>query len=291
MCPNGNTVLGQRELFYQHNPFQNVLQPSKADVDEWNRILLNHIRRLFGYTGPEYEIEPDACLHALAMWNHERALTTVWDEKYPDGADCKQGGPHACDTFYPTDVQDQRPYLPDGHPGCDFQYGMAAGILAGAKADIPWSIALSRVFCIPLRNGGFWGGHLGPFFRRTTFGFNFWDIDPNDMSSMNVRTMARWSGPLQPHLYTDPSLSMAQPASSSIPVCLDEGDTCREDDACCDGTCVPTFRGNSVCSSMSDISKTCITIGQVCYQGEDECCEGSSCITTRYGTGRCYYDD
>ena len=288
-------MLGQRELFYQHNPFENVLQPSKADVDEWNRILLNHIRRLFGYTGPKYEIQPDVCLHALAMWNQERKLSTIWDTKYPDGADCKQGGPHACDGFYPTDVEDQRPYLPDGHPGCTFNYGTAVGVLAGAKADIPWSITLSRVFCTTLGNEGFWGGHLGPFFRRTKFGFNFWDYDPTDLTSMNVRTMARWGGTLQPHLYADPSFPTT---GTSQAVCVDEGESCEEGDVCCEGTCIPTFWGNGVCSSASAIFRpaafesSCITIGKVCYVRDDhECCDGSSCIATRFGIGRCYYDE
>lgn len=237
-------MLGQRELFYKYNPFEDVFKPSKADVDEWNRILLNHIRQLFGYTGPEYEIEPDVCLHALAMWNQERRMTTMWDEKYPVGADCKTGRPHACDLFYPTNPADQRPYLPEGHPGCTFSGGTAAGILAGAKADIPWSIALSRVFCITLRNAGFWGGHLGPFFRRSMFGVNFWDEDSSDMSSMAVSTMFRCGGLLQPHLYIDRS---TLPEEASAPLCLATGKVCYRADECCEGRCITTRLGAGRC--------------------------------------------
>ena len=260
------------------------MEPSKTDVDEWNRILLNHIRSLFGYTGQEYEIEPDVCLHALAMWNRERKLTTIWDNKYPIGADCREGRPHACDRFYPTDIEDQRPYLPEGHPGCQFNGGTAAGILSGAKADIPWSIALSRVFCITLRNGGFWGGHLGPFFRRTKFGFNFWDRDPTDMSSMDVSTMARWGGQLQPHLYTDPSTLPEKPTISN-PVCLETGESCYHSDVCCEGSCIMTSFGRGSCNPEPQAS--CVSVDKVCYNS-DQCCEGR-CISTRLGVGRCYY--
>mmetsp|Transcript_8184 Transcript_8184/g.16442 ORF Transcript_8184/g.16442 Transcript_8184/m.16442 type:complete len:417 (+) Transcript_8184:84-1334(+) len=287
VCPGGNTVLGQRKLFYQHNPFDNVLHPSKADVDEWNRFLLQHIRRLFGYTGPDYEIEPDVCLYALAMWNQERQLTTLWDSKYPVGADCKEGDPHACDSFYPTDMEDQRPYLPEDHPGCELKFGTSAGILTGAQADLPWSIVLSRVFCTTLRHGGFWSDDLGPFFRRTTFGLNFWDMDPTDMTSTEVRIVARWGGTLQPHLYPDPS---RVPATDTV--CVDVGESCQQGDVCCEGTCIPTFRGSGVCYNISaepQAGASCVSIGKVCYES-GECCDGSSCITTRFGKGRCYYE-
>lgn len=49
VCPSGNTILGLKELYYQHNPFSDVYRPTKAEVDEWHRLVVNHIRKLFGY--------------------------------------------------------------------------------------------------------------------------------------------------------------------------------------------------------------------------------------------------
>ena len=45
ICPNGgDTIRGIREVFYQHNPFADNRNPTKAEVDEWHRIALNHVR-------------------------------------------------------------------------------------------------------------------------------------------------------------------------------------------------------------------------------------------------------
>lgn len=42
-----------RELFYLHRPFADVPNPTKAEVDNWHRLSLNHIRAMVNYTTPD----------------------------------------------------------------------------------------------------------------------------------------------------------------------------------------------------------------------------------------------
>lgn len=53
LCPGGDQIRGIREVFYETNPFQDVKNPTKAEVDEWHRIAINHIRALVGYTSED----------------------------------------------------------------------------------------------------------------------------------------------------------------------------------------------------------------------------------------------
>ena len=42
---------------------------------------------------------------------------------------------------------------------------------------------------------GFWGGHVGPFFHREKFGFDFWDVGAHAI------LRGKWTGKLMPNLY------------------------------------------------------------------------------------------
>ena len=42
ICPSVDLIRGIREVFYQHNPFADNANPTKAEVDEWHRIAINH---------------------------------------------------------------------------------------------------------------------------------------------------------------------------------------------------------------------------------------------------------
>jgi len=53
ICPSADRVRGIREVFYQHNPFKDNKNPTKAEVDEWHRIAINHVRALVGYTSAD----------------------------------------------------------------------------------------------------------------------------------------------------------------------------------------------------------------------------------------------
>jgi len=194
MCPNG-VVRGMRELFYQHNPFSDVNNPAKGEVDEWHRLLINHIRTLVGLPMPQYEIKKDYCTFAESRWFDERKHTTGWDTKYSEGDTCQVSpGSHCGFTFIPG-AEDQGPYLPAGYPSCGPGFSGSEGML-GASPSAPWSTKFSGSFCGVLNNEGYWGGHVGPFWGRTKFGFSFWPTG-------GVR--ANWTGTGLPQLYCNPN--------------------------------------------------------------------------------------
>ncbi len=204
LCSSGDQIRGIREVFYQTKPFVDNKNPTKAEVDEWHRIAINHIRALVGYTTPDRQIQKDHCLFVRALWGNERSFTTMWDTKYPgtvgSAAGPCQGSKNAhCGATFIPDANDQIPYLPKNYPLCSTEPG-AEGIFPGPKSNIPWSIKFSRAFCSTLATEGFWGGHTGPWFHREKFGFNFWDADPKNNNN-NAVLRAKWGGKLMPSLY------------------------------------------------------------------------------------------
>ena len=208
ICPSVDRIRGIREVFYQHQPFADVNNPTKAEVDEWHRIAINHLRSLIGYEGEAYEVTPDHCMFARALWGDERKFTTQWDEKYPgengSAAGPCQGSSNAhCGASFIPDLEDQAPYLPEGHPGCSAGQG-SEGVFSGPKSNIPWSLKWSRGFCNTLLAEGYWGGHVGPWFHREKFGFSFWDNDPENNNN-NAVLRAKWTGELRENLYCNPA--------------------------------------------------------------------------------------
>lgn len=83
ICPSGDRVRGLRKVFYDNKPFADNANPTKAEVDEWHRLAINHVRALVGYTSPERQVKKDHCMFARALWGDERKFTTKWDDKYP----------------------------------------------------------------------------------------------------------------------------------------------------------------------------------------------------------------
>jgi len=203
ICP-GNTILGLREVFYEANPFSDPVNPTKAEVDNWHRIAINHVRALVGYTEEEYQIEPNQCLHVRALWSEERKNTDIWDARYPDKTCVGSTNPHCGASFIPS-VEDQQPYLPDGVESCGARAG-SEGLFNAAKSNIPWSIRFIRPLCSTLGSEGFWGGHTGPWFHRKQFGFSWRDTDPDNFNS-NAGLVAKWSGPKAPRKYVDPRIT------------------------------------------------------------------------------------
>jgi len=200
ICP-GNTVRGIRKIFYDKNPFADNVNPTKAEVDNWHAIAVNHVRAMVGYTGEEYTIKPDKCLHLRALWSTERHRTRMWDtDKYPGTCDGSTN-PHCGAGFLPSE-EDQQPYLPDGINYCGKRAG-SEGLFSAAKSNIPWSIKWIRPFCSTLGTEGFWGGHTGPWFHRTEFGWDWRDSEPSNFNS-NAGLRAKWSGPSGPVLYKNP---------------------------------------------------------------------------------------
>lgn len=208
MCPSVDQVRGIREVFYKHKPFADNKNPTKAEVDEWHRVAINHVRALVGYIEEERQIKKNHFLFARALWSDQRANTNMWDAKYPGNngsayGPCNSGhsNPHCGDGFVP-DATDQIPYLPKGYVK-DIKGSTAGGIFSSSKADIPWSIKWSRSFCVALKQEGFWGGHVGPWFHREKFGFSFWDSAPNNQNSIAV-LRAKWGGKLMNNKYKKP---------------------------------------------------------------------------------------
>lgn len=228
ICPlNGNTIRGLREVFYATPPFADNANPTKAEVDEWHRIALNHLRALVGYNVSEdpadaeisYAVEKDHCMFARALWGQEIKFTTKWDADYPDKS-CegnREIDSHCGASFIPS-LEDQAPYLPEGHPGCSTAAG-AEGVTPAPKAVIPWSFKWSRALCSYLGTETFWGGHVGPFFHRKKFGFSFYDLDtsPNRDQDTNAVLRAKWTGPLMENIYPDPrNLSISDLENSAL---------------------------------------------------------------------------
>jgi len=204
LCPSGDQIRGIREVFYKVKPFADNNNPTKAEVDEWHRIAINHIRALVGYTSEDRQVKKDQCLFVRALWGDERKFSTIWDAKYPGtngsaAGPCQGSGNEHCGATFIPNSSDQKPYLPENYADCTDGEG-AEGIFPSPKSNIPWSIKFSRAFCSALGSEGFSGGHVGPWFHREKFGFSFWDSDPNNNNSIAI-LRAKWSGKLMPSLY------------------------------------------------------------------------------------------
>ncbi len=214
ICPSGDRIRGIREVFYKNKPFADNKNPTKAEIDEWHRIAINHVRALVGYTSEDRQVKKDHCMFARALWGDERKFTTKWDAKYPGtlgsafGPCLGSGNAHCGATFVP-DANDQAPYLPQGHPRCGTPSG-SEGVFSAPKSNIPWSIKWSRAFCSTLHAEGFWGGHTGPWFHREKFGLSFWDNDPNSNNN-NAILRAKWTGQLMPNVYCNPADTKCDP--------------------------------------------------------------------------------
>jgi hypothetical protein len=208
LCPSVDRVRGIREVFYDSKPFADNANPTKAEVDEWHRIAINHVRALVGYTSEERKVKKDHCMFARALWGDERKFTSASDAKYP-GTNGSAAGPcqgssnaHCGASFLPT-PEEQAAYLPEGHPACSADAG-SEGVFSGPKSNIPWAIKWSRGFCNTLMAEGYWGGHVGPWFHREKFGLSFWDADPANNNN-NAVLRAKWTGNLLPNLYCNPA--------------------------------------------------------------------------------------
>lgn len=90
-------------------------------------------------------------MFARALWGDERKFTTMWDAEYPGTLGSAYGpcvgssNAHCGATFIPN-LEDQAPYLPDGHPGCSVVAG-SEGVFSGPNSNIPWAIKWSRGLC------------------------------------------------------------------------------------------------------------------------------------------------
>eukprot|EP00964_Phaeocystis_antarctica_P008671 scaffold4693_cov73-Phaeocystis_antarctica.AAC.1 len=114
LCPSVDRLRGIREVFYATNPFADNENPTKAEVDEWHRVAINHARALIGYTSEDRQVKKDHCMFARALWGAERRFSTTWDAKYPGVFDsaagpCFGGTNGHCGASFLPDANDQAP--------------------------------------------------------------------------------------------------------------------------------------------------------------------------------------
>ena len=171
MCPknaDGKHVLrGLRQRFDEVQPFADTANPTKAEVDRWNGVVLTHIRSLAGI---DHEAKPDVCLAARALWANQWRHTDTWgpaDAANPNQYVCPPAGSdaHCGASFVPNTVAKQAPYLPLGHGKCAAGAGSEGAF--GHSPNSPWSLKTAEVFCGTLKAEGYWGGHTGSVARRT----------------------------------------------------------------------------------------------------------------------------
>jgi len=221
MCPKnagGKHVLrGLRQRFDEFKPFADNANPTKAEVDRWNGVVLTHIRKLAGI---DHEAKPDVCLSARALWANQWRHTTIWspaDATNPNRYVCPPAGSdaHCGASFVPNTMEKQMPYLPQGHGKCSATAGAEGAF--GHSPSSPWSLKTAEVFCGTLKAEGYWGGHTGPFWGREKFGFGFW----HDGSAR-----FKWGGVRKASIYADPRKDMftkldGLDASCQTKVCAD----------------------------------------------------------------------
>ena len=151
ICPknsDGKHMLrGLRQHFDEVQPFADNTNPTKAEVDRWNGIVLTHIRNLVGIN---HDAKPDVCLMARALWANQWRHDTIWssaDAANPNQYVCPPAGSdmHCGASFVPKTVELQRPYLPVGHGKCPKTAGSEGAF--GHSPKSPWSSKTAEVFC------------------------------------------------------------------------------------------------------------------------------------------------
>jgi hypothetical protein len=171
--PKPNVMLGLQDLYNRVRPFKDHYAPTVAEIDQWNLVVLRHLRSLFGIKTP---VEGDRCLYIHSVFAHEKKFSTKWDAKYPKEASCVGKGAH-CGWKFKPDASEQTPYL-EGGPPCD-KFGAFYEGFFGATPDDPWSIKfanfLKGVVCSEGRVG-----HAGPLFEAKVVGIGYYFDGKNE---------------------------------------------------------------------------------------------------------------
>lgn len=177
ICPHVDVIRGIEAVFDKTQPFADINNPTTAEIDNWHRIAINHVRALVGYTEEDRQIKNDVCISAGAVWQNELQYGERSEEWKTDKCAETNSSQH-CGFKYVASEEIAKLYLthaPDTVCNRTRDVGQAEGIFPSPKMDIPWSVKFSRGFCNNLKSEGFWGGHTGPWFHRSKFGFAFWN--------------------------------------------------------------------------------------------------------------------
>lgn len=214
LFPRHGIMRGLKQLYERHKPFKDERKPTKAEVDEWNRLVINHFRALCGYGDEKYKVKNSHALYIMSLWSDEVKFTDKWDgDPYRDGKTVIQDKnswddylkrAHYGFGFVPPEGK-QKPYYPSGVTPTIFKGNTAEGISA-VRQWAAWSTKLSIVLGNMLKTEGFWGGHLGPLWHREKIGISYYKplIDADADKRITVQVRLLYHGELRKPLYTDP---------------------------------------------------------------------------------------
>lgn len=171
--PNGDAVmLGLKEKYDSIRPFSDEMNPTVAEIDNWNFDTIRHFRSLWGITVP---IEPSRELFLQAQWAKEYRDSNFWDSRYPPPgtANCSSTNKvdHCGFSWFPTNPDDQTPYLEGGAPVTTNSV-LSEGLGPLSDPSLPWWIKFSSFIKHFVEIEGR-TGHPGPIWKRTCMGINF----------------------------------------------------------------------------------------------------------------------
>jgi hypothetical protein len=202
--PGNGEMRGLRQLYYTVKPFLDPTNPTPGEFENWNILVINHFRNLFGKTNPAVLSKENTL---AAQWANERQMTDGWDAKYPTGICTSTSGPHCGFGFWLSggwtldpvtkkwNSSDQQPYLTGPTlPILDRQFhfygpyfstdggwetgksikppvafGASAEGIASAKIDENLALLMSHV----IRSWICDGGHVGPLWGRKLLGISY----------------------------------------------------------------------------------------------------------------------
>ena len=191
--PTPNHMRGLRDRFYEVRPFADNMNPTVAEIENWNVEVIRHYRSLMGFNDTTHPVSNNKCDYLKAAWSTERFHTDKWNALYPGEPSNPERGPCAlpfdrnahCGGGFIPQPQHQAPYLcPSAMPPCT-RANQTEGT-QNAKM-VPWSIMLSRVIHSFYASDGI-GAHTGPFAGRQFFGTSWW------RTGDNVVFRGKWSG-------------------------------------------------------------------------------------------------
>ena len=193
ICLGAEKIRGLKQLYdaKKEQLFPDPINVTKAQMDEWHRLFINHLRVLTGlleydenynYVGNTiYEVKNDVCVYARTLWSQERHRTTIWNSRYPEGRCLDDDGnvldpnPHCGASFIPS-YDDQKPYLPVGHRQCGGGDGGSEGVTQ-TLSGLVWPLKIKRAVCSYMPSNT-WDPHAGPFFFREKIGLSFRSVFP-----------------------------------------------------------------------------------------------------------------
>ena len=79
IAPNGNTFIGQQELYDSFRPFADPNAPTAEEFYKWNEEVWRHFRKLLKIVEPSTDPTNKQNLNLEARFANERKYTDIWD--------------------------------------------------------------------------------------------------------------------------------------------------------------------------------------------------------------------